>query len=292
MEAQEVFALACVAELSYLVWTGQLKYDDKGNTVHKAALVVNDPTSLRIDCIAQAFNIPVFRSEVGEANVVSLARKLREDGYMVRILGEGSNGGNITHPAAVRDPLNTLGALIKLLTIRAKDNKKGLFEIWSHFSGQAESYHRDFKLSDIIASLPSYTTTGSYSKEATLKINSPDHGLLKDRYQRIFLRNWEARKEELGLKYGIVNWDACIYNGIEEKKNIRNFREAGWGGLKIHFLDSMSRKIACIWMRGSGTEPVFRIMADAEGKDPHFERDLIEWQTAMIIQADKNSDII
>jgi phosphoglucomutase len=52
---------------------------------------------------------------------------LREKGYIVRILGEGSAGGNITHPSAVRDPLNTVMALVKLLSVRTKAEKKGLF---------------------------------------------------------------------------------------------------------------------------------------------------------------------
>ncbi|MDR1804381.1 MAG: phosphatidylglycerol lysyltransferase, partial [Treponema sp.] len=73
LEAQEVFALACVAELSFLVSTGELKYDEAGNALTKAAIAVNDPTSIRIERIAKAFGVDVFRAEVGEANVVGLA---------------------------------------------------------------------------------------------------------------------------------------------------------------------------------------------------------------------------
>ncbi|MCL2834567.1 MAG: phosphatidylglycerol lysyltransferase, partial [Treponema sp.] len=286
LQAQEVFALACVGELSYLVWNGQLKYDSRGNALTKAALSVNDPTSLRIDRIARAFDISVFRAEVGEANVVSLARKLREDGYLVRILGEGSAGGNITHPAAVRDPINTLGAIIKLLTIRSGSGEKGLFEIWCSLSNKAQMYKKDFTLADIMASLPGFCTTSVVSDEALLKIASSDHGQLKDRYQKIFLREWESRKDELRSKYGITGWDAAAYNGITEK-SVSRFGDAGKGGLKIGFLSDDGRKIACLWMRGSGTEPVFRIMADTEGPDPRFERDLIEWQARMVAEADK-----
>ena len=59
---------------------------------------------MRIEEIAEAFYASVYRAEVGEANVVNLARSLRDKGFTVPILGEGSNGGNITHPAAVRIP--------------------------------------------------------------------------------------------------------------------------------------------------------------------------------------------
>jgi phosphoglucomutase len=286
LEAQEVFALACVAELSYMVWIGEISYDNKGNALTPAALAVGGPTSLRIDRIARAFDVSVFRAETGEANVVGLARKLREQGYLVRILGEGSAGGTIIHPSAVRDPIDTLGAIIKLLTIRSEGNRPGLFELWCELSDQGESYRDNFTLSDIIAALPAFVTTGIYTEEAVLKVKSADHRELKNRYEKIFLREWEARKEELKARYGIVSWDVSAYIGMEEKQGISPFGEAGTGGLKIGFLNGEGRKIACVWMRGSGTEPVFRVMADAEGSDRRLERDLINWQRRMALEAD------
>ncbi|MDR3140009.1 MAG: phosphatidylglycerol lysyltransferase [Treponema sp.] len=289
LEAQEVFALACVSELAHQVWAGELTYDNRGNAMNKAALAVNDPTSMRIDRIAKAFDVSVFRAEVGEANVVSLARKLREKGYKVRILGEGSAGGNITHPAAVRDPVNTVMALIKLLTLRSVDAKKGLFELWCSLSDKTEVYRPDFSLSDIIASLPAFITTGAYTPEALLRVKTADHGLLKSRYQRVFLREWEARKEFLRSRYGICGWEGAAYTGTEEKRGLADFGEAGRGGLRIIFTNKAGNETAAIWMRGSGTEPVFRIMADTEGPDKRAERDLIEWQRRMVTEADNQA---
>ncbi|MDR0378205.1 MAG: phosphatidylglycerol lysyltransferase [Spirochaetaceae bacterium] len=286
LEAQEVFALACVSELAHLVWTGELTFDTYGNAVKKAAVAVNDPTSMRIDRVAHAFDVSVFRAEVGEANVVSLARKLRERGYIVRILGEGSAGGNITHPSAVRDPIDTVTALIKLLSVRSAGDRKGFFELWCDLSDQAEVYRPDFTLSDIIATLPAFVTTGSYTPEGLLKINTTDHALLKDRYQQVFLREWEERKEYLKTRYGITGWTAAAYLGTEEKPGVSRFGEAGRGGLRIIFTNKAGGETACIWMRGSGTEPVFRVMADAEGSDKRLERDLIEWQRRMVTEAD------
>jgi phosphoglucomutase len=286
LEAQEVFALACVAELAHLVWTGELTFDNKGNAMNKAAIAVNDPTSMRIDRIARAFDVSVFRAEVGEANVVGLARKLREQGYTVRILGEGSAGGNITHPSAVRDPIDTLLALIKLLTIRSEGERMGFFELWCDLSDQAEIYRPDFSLADIIAALPPFISTGTYTSEALLRVKTVDHGLLKKRYQEVFLREWETRKDQLKTRYGIGDWEACAYIGMEEKRGVSDFSSAGRGGLKIIFTNTAGHPAACIWMRGSGTEPVFRVMADVEGQDPRIERDLIEWQRRMVTEAD------
>jgi len=290
LKAQEVFALACVSELSYLVWKGELKYDNNGKALTKAALAVNDPTSLRIDRVAKAFGASVFRAEVGEANVVELARKLREKGYLVRILGEGSSGGTIIHPSTVRDPIDTLGAIIKLLSIKTGE-KRGLFEIWCELSNQKlynqkALYREDFTLADIISSLPAFVTTESVSNDAILNVKTLDHGLLKSKYQEIFLREWEEKKSFFMETYGISSWDAIAYNGTEEKRGISGFADAGRGGLKIEFSNLAGETAAFIWMRGSGTEPVFRVMADAVGPDNSLERTLIEWQRQMTLKAD------
>jgi len=128
LKAQEVFALSVLSELAFLAYSG------KTGENAKIAVSVNDPTSMRIEEIAKAFGALVARAEVGEANVVNKARELRAEGYEVRILGEGSNGGNITHPAAVRDPLNSIFALIKLLAIKIvnfpMEQKKKDFSIY------------------------------------------------------------------------------------------------------------------------------------------------------------------
>ena len=105
LKAQEVFSLSVLAEVAYQEFTGK----------KNIAVAVNCPTSMRIEEIAGKFNAKVFRAEVGEANVVNLAAEKRHEGFDVRICGEGSNGGTITYPSAVRDPLNTIFAINKLL---------------------------------------------------------------------------------------------------------------------------------------------------------------------------------
>nr|AGS54010.1 phosphohexose mutase family protein [uncultured bacterium contig00160] len=148
-------------------------------------------------------------------------------------------------------------------------------------------YRDDFTLADIIASLPRFVTTSAYSQEAVLRINTKDQSLLKDRYQEIFILDWEERMDELQTHYGIHSWEAIAYNGQTEKRNISRFAEAGKGGLKILFKNSEDSEIAYIWMRGSATEPVFRIMADVQGSNKDAERDLLDWQRKMIMEADK-----
>jgi phosphoglucomutase len=281
LEAQEVFALSVLAELSSLAYGGA--------DMTQAAVAVNGPTSLRIDRIAESLGAQVFRAEVGEANVVNKAVELRKKGYQVPILGEGSNGGNITHPAQVRDPLNTLTALMKLLLITDEGDKSGLFHLWCDKSGQSDKYRADFTLADIITTLPAFSTTSAFDREAKFTITTTNHALLKDRYEKLFPAQWEARQKELADRYGITGWEERNMEGTEERTGMGAPYRSGAekGGFKILFHNDQGRFTDYIWMRGSGTEPVFRVLADCEGNDPEREAYFLAWHKEIIATADK-----
>lgn len=274
LKAQEVFSLSVLAELTYSIW----QHGDEKD--FKPAVCVNCPTSMRIEEIVHKLGAEVFRAEVGEANVVNCAREKRSEGYTVRILGEGSNGGTITYPSSVRDPLNTIFAIIKLLLMR----ENGLFEMWCKKAGI--SYKADYTLTDILETLPKYTTTGVSEPRAVLHVNNTNHAELKASFQKVFEADWNAKKSELSKKYGICDWEAVITNGTKETRNVTDFSLSGKGGLKILFKDKDDNSIAFIWMRGSGTEPVFRVMCDVKGDNPQMEKELLEWETEMISKAD------
>ncbi len=280
LQAQEVFALSVLSELCYSIY----KSESLSNL--NLGVAINGPTSMRIDDIANALNTTVFRAEVGEANVVNCARENREKGYVIPIMGEGSNGGNITHPAAVRDPLNTLYALIKLLVICSDSSKQGLFELWCTRTNQMSKYKDNFSLVDIMASLPNYTTTGVSEKRALLKINTRDHAVLKRKFQKIFTSSWNERKEDLQKRYSFYSWEAVQTVGTTETINIDDFSLSGTGGLKICFFNANKEVIASMWMRGSGTEPVFRIMVDIKNSNIQAEKELIAWETELLEKAD------
>jgi phosphomannomutase len=288
VEAQEVFALSCVAELSQLAGDGRLRARAQaGSAPTRAAVVVNDATSMRIEAIARAFGAEVHRAETGEANVVGLAASLRARGYVVRILGEGSNGGNITHPSAVRDPLATLGAALKLLLLRGSDGDEGLFRIWMRKSGRTEAYDPDFGIDDILASLPAFATTSVFESRAALRVGSVDQPALKARYATAFAREWEEKRPELERRFGIVSWEAFSTRGQVEEKVGLDFGASGKGGLRVVFSGADGRPRAFLWMRGSGTESAFRIMADVEGGTPGDEAYLLSWHESMVRRADR-----
>lgn len=281
LKAQEVFALSVLSELAYMKYLG-------GKDSENLAVAANCPTSMRIDEVVSSFGAKLFRAEVGEANVVNLARKKRGEGFTVRILGEGSNGGNITHPAAVRDPLNTIFALVKLLVLRDSEEGgkkvKGLFHIWC--DSRKLPYNNSFTLLDVIETLPAYTTTGVAEERAILKIKTADHSHLKGNFQKIFEEEWQAKKSELSSKYGIENYEAVGTNGTEENRNLSDYSKNGKGGLKILFTGKNKEPLAYIWMRGSGTEPVFRVLCDVKGNNSTEEHELLDWEREMILKAD------
>lgn len=281
LKAQEVFSLSVLAELAFSYWL------NKNDSSYKPAVAVNCPTSMRIDEIAKAFNAKVFRGEVGEANVVNTARLARKEGYTVRILGEGSNGGTITFPSSVRDPINTIFAFVKLLTIKDTPEGKGLFHIWCQLSGQEDKYKDDFTLSDVLETLPVYTTTGVSESRAILKISTMDHAKLKGNFQKVFENSFKNGADGLLKKYGISSYKCILTNATTEKVDAKDFSESGKGGLKIQLFENSDKPSAFIWMRGSGTEPVFRIMCDVKGNNPDKEKDLLAWETKMLLEADK-----
>ena len=297
LPAQVVFALSVLSESAFEIWQ-QTNMPRKGllwkaiSHYGKHAVAVNGPTSMRIDEICSSFGREVFRAEVGEANVVNLAREKRDEGYQVRIFGEGSNGGNITYPSAVRDPLATVFALVKLLVIKDKVNEdgslsKGLFHIWCEKSDQEFRYKDDFTLQDVLDSLPLYTTTGVSDELASLKVKTEDKGLFKENFQKVYLAEWEQHREEMDAIYGIRSYKTILTNGTNERYvSPDESWNNGNGGLKIMFYNERNRPYGYIWMRPSGTEPVFRILCDIRGDEFAAERSMLRWETSMIKKAD------
>ena len=248
IQAQEVFAL-CVESV--------LRYSSKSG-VANLAVAVNGPTSMRIDEIASAYGAGTFRAEVGEANVVNLADSLRERGYNVPILGEGSNGGNITYPAKVRDPMNTLMCLTRILLTDSIDS----------------AYEK----------LPPYTTTSVTDERAILHLKTQDYRSLKKYYEELFPTEFDTKREFLS-KYGITGWKEYQTEGIVERCEAGN---GDRGGLKICLCNADEEKLAYIWMRPSGTEPLFRIICDVRGNGEasvSLHNFLIEWQKELILKA-------
>ena len=96
-----------------------------------------------------------------------------------------------------------------------------------------------------------------------MQIKTADHGILKNNYENIFLSEWDKKKNELEKKFGVTDWEEINYMGTEavsgSGKEVRGSKTSG--GLKIVLKKKSGDAAGFIWMRGSGTEPVFRVMA-------------------------------
>jgi phosphoglucomutase len=282
LEAQEVFALSAVSELSWLFYTGAAKRDASPDA-QKLAVVVNGPTSMRIERIAEVLGAEVHRAEVGEANVVGRARELRDAGYTVRFLGEGSNGGNITHPSAVRDPIQTVFAVLKLLFAPDLNETPGPSRFWLHAVGRQAPAAVTIQM--IIDSLPRFTTTSAYDPLAIMHVASGDHGKLKTQVERLWEERW-PQLEDIRENLSVSGYRYENYEGTVCRSGKGNRTGHARGGLKILLTDDAGRARAFLWMRGSGTEPVFRVMVDVEGDQPDSERYLLNLLREMVTQAD------
>jgi phosphoglucomutase len=84
---------------------------------------------------------------------------------------------------------------------------------------------------------------------------------------------------------GIVAWRVINYEGTEAREGIGNRTGSESGGLKVMLTDSNGLDVGFLWMRGSKTEPVFRIMVDIEGHRPELENELLQWLREMVATA-------
>ncbi|MGP1415991.1 MAG: phosphoglucomutase [Treponema sp.] len=271
LKSQQVFALAVVAEVLHA------KLDGKDDL----AVVANGPTSMLLDELSSLLSFKLVRSEVGEANVVALASEMSEQGFVTRVLGEGSNGGCIIPPSLVRDPMNTLFALLKFFLV--KYDGLSLFNHW--LKARNEKVCEHFSFSDIVASLPCYSTTPVASERAILRCKIEDYKAFRTAFQKVFLSEWQGKCEDLKKSYGIVSYRAFGYVGKETVELTDDFSLTDRGGFKIIFYGENDERKAFIWMRASGTEPVFRIMADVKDAGEDDEIAFVEWEKKMILSS-------
>ncbi len=273
LEAQDVFSLVAAIELA---WSRI-----NGDNARPLAVVVNGPTSLRIEEIARWFDAEVFRGEVGEANMVALATEQVEAGYDVCLLGEGSNGGTIVPPATVRDPMSTLLALCKLHAFPLQ----GVIREARENHGIAPAENPGSLLLDTVRLLPHFTTLETDHPLAKMHVGNIPQADLKAKYEELLPRRIEGIMEELRRELHVTHWQTRNHEGTRTFPGPGNRTGAETGGLSVVFLDEEERPRGFVWMRGSGTEPVFRVLADCAGENPHLLETLITWHRSLIEEA-------
>ena len=265
LSAQTVFALVAAIELAHAVMEGR----------RKVAIAANGPTSILIDEIAHRLGAEVFRADIGEANVVTLAEMLRKDGYYVPLCGEGSNGGCIIHPSKVRDPMNSVMTIAKLWAV------PGLF---GFLTKALCGRKRRETLASLLSAFPRYYMTPAFSPDAVMRIRSTDFDALKDEYERMLTNEVEANMPE-----GAVSYEVRQYEGSHEEIGLgRDHRPCpSTGGYRVIFKASDGSPVASLWLSRSRTEPVVRVMVDIKGGAGALHDRLLGWQRSMVERADR-----
>ncbi|WP_172964710.1 phosphoglucomutase [Borreliella turdi] len=263
IEAQKIFALVVISELSYLYYTG---------IKNNIAIVINDATSLNIEKIANFFNAKVYRVEVGEANLTEMADDLRAQGMIVKISGEGSNGGCIIYPSRVRDPITTLLSIVKLLKM------KELYQIWCELSKNC--YKEKYNLKDILNTTNFYSNVIVSSKKANLtNLKIKNQEILKRNYENLLIK--EIKSNKLFQELSIVDYEIINYEGKRQSK-IRTGDSSG--GLKV-LLKTNKEIVATLWMRISKTEPVTRVLSEVIYEKRNILLKLLEFNKSLIKRA-------
>lgn len=268
IKSQEVFVLATIAEVCHAKQRKEVK---------NFAVVANGPTSMLLEEVGKHLGFTVFRAEVGEANVVNLARSKSTEGYDVRIFGEGSNGGCIIPPSLVRDPLCTIFALLKFFLLQLDVCELGVCV------APISSF------SYLIKSIPHYQTTPVAETRAILHTNIEHVKVFRKALQQVFLNEWKARRLSLFERYDFASYKAFSYVGTETVEVTSDFSAKTEGGFKIVFYNTQGEASAFIWMRQSGTEPVFRLMADVKEGLEEDEKALVLWEKEIIELAKKET---
>ncbi len=102
---------------------------------------------------------------------------------------------------------------------------------------------------------------------------------------------WSRQAGAMEKAYGFHSWEAINNEGTVSRLGLGPGSRSGaqTGGLKILFRDKTDNPAGFIWMRGSGTEPVFRVMAEVRGRNPGGEAALIAWHRALVAEADRQA---
>ncbi len=278
--AQTIFTLMVVSELAFM------KMIFPHSKKPKRAIVVNGPTSLNVERLAHFFQTKVFRAEVGEANVIALCKQKQKEGYFVRIMGEGSNGGSILSPATVRDPLTTCFSFERLLFLSGKNSLKKILVKTLKLPEKLLAVDNRFFLAELIPWLNHYQSSSLFEKNALLAIPSEVSAkALKKNYEAIFDKEFIKEKKWLsGL--GINHYEFINYEGVHTRIGAGQRTGSETGGLKVMLYpkNAEDTPVGFIWFRGSQTEPVLRLSAELAGSKKDLQL-LLSWQKKLLLKA-------
>ncbi len=271
LSAQDNFALICFARLACAKHIAPKQ---------KLAIVVNAASSQKVVDIAAAFQARCIITETGEANVIAGVHQAERQGYYVCVAGEGSNGGSIMPPNMVRDPLAAIASLALFLTGTVSQEYPIEDSSGNPSGNSSGSVHA------LLKKLPKYHCNSIADSRSALRFGA-DNGKTVQNYLDILMKELKTSQPIMKTlsSYGIADWKYRRYVGDRCFDSLEPS-----GGHVLQFLDSNKSIIARMWMRPSGTEPLFRIMVDLRQQEDDPENTelfdlLFNWQQNMLQRA-------
>jgi phosphoglucomutase len=131
----------------------------------------------------------------------------------------------------------------------------------------------------LVETFPPFLTVETDDPRAKMEVPSVSHSLLKENYEARLPEAVRPLLKTLEEEYGgPVNYRLVNYEGTETFEGPGNRHGDETGGLKVLFANGAGEDVASVWMRGSGTEPLFRVLADCAGTRTEILDALILWQ--------------
>ncbi|MGH0053426.1 MAG: phosphoglucomutase, partial [Sphaerochaetaceae bacterium] len=174
----------------------------------------------------------------------------------------------------------TLLSLVKLL------RNRDIAKLW--FRANGKEIPHPITLEKIIESMPPYITTGAFSTDAKMQIHH-DHQVIKYRYEMLLQTDW-INKQRMLKDLDIHSYTVFQSEGTNMVEGMgESFRTPPFtGGYKVALKNKEGIVTDFLWMRGSKTEPVYRVMVDCRGDDESRHDQLLAWHRSLIARADKD----
>ena len=116
-----------------------------------------------------------------------------------------------------------------------------------------------------------------------------DHSVLKSRYEVLFQADW-IEKQAMLRELDIYTYTVFQSEGTSTVEGMGEaFRSPPYtGGYKVALKNKDGIITDFLWMRGSKTEPVYRVMVDSRGDDVSRHDRLLAWHRSLIARADQD----
>jgi phosphoglucomutase len=131
--------------------------------------------------------------------------------------------------------------------------------------------------------LPAWHTTDAFEGDALMPVPKIEHEQLKQNYEQKLAQHFETQPEFWASK-NVSKLEFYSNEGTANISGPGGRPPHSKGGLQVFLVDEKGKKLGFLWMRGSGTEPVFRVVVDWSGSREGY-LELFQLHRALIQQS-------